>query len=152
MDCLALELTATDALWFCDCKWGVESSWETVPRPNMSVLKYMVLLNRDVPRAAQFYAHGLGLAVNVCTTRWAELQSGPCKIALMESPSNVELTKGYSPFLSFNVKDMDSTVLRLLSMGAELDGPIKYPPQGKVAALRCLDGHMLGLFEPNKPE
>lgn len=46
--------------------------------------------------------------------------------------SNVELTKGYSPFLSFNVKDMDSTVLRLLSMGAELDGPIKYPPQGKV--------------------
>ena len=52
----------------------------------MSILKYMVLLHTDVPRAAQFYAHGLGLAVNVCTTRWAELQSGPCKIALMEAP------------------------------------------------------------------
>ena len=46
--------------------------------------------------------------------------------------SNVELSNGYSPFLSFNVKDMDGTVLRLLSMGAELDGPIKHPPQGKV--------------------
>jgi hypothetical protein len=46
--------------------------------------------------------------------------------------SNVELSKGYSPFLSFNVEDMDGTVLRLLSMGAELDGPIKHPPQGKV--------------------
>lgn len=44
----------------------------------------------------------------------------------------MELSKGYSPFLSFNVKDMDGTVLRLLSMGAELDGPIKHPPQGKV--------------------
>ena len=44
----------------------------------------------------------------------------------------MELSKGYSPFLSFNVKDMDDTVLRLLSMGAELDGPIKHPPQGKV--------------------
>jgi hypothetical protein len=52
----------------------------------MAVLKYMVLLHRDVPRAAQFYSHGLGLAVNVCTKRWAELQSGPCKIALMEAP------------------------------------------------------------------
>lgn len=52
----------------------------------MSILKYMVLLHTDVPRAAQFYAHGLGLAVNVCTQRWAELQSGPCKIALMEAP------------------------------------------------------------------
>lgn len=114
------------------------------------MLKYLVLLHVDVPRAAQFYAHGLGLAVNVCTSKWAELQSGPCKIALMEAPSSVQLTKGYSPFLSFNVDDMDSTVVRLLSMGAELDGPIKYPPQGKVAAVRCLDGHMLGLFEPSQ--
>lgn len=47
----------------------------------------------------------------------------------------MQLTKGYSPFLSFNVDDMDSTVVRLLSMGAELDGPIKYPPQGKVTGL-----------------
>lgn len=52
----------------------------------MAVFKYLVLLHTDVPRAAQFYAHGLGLAVNVCTLRWAELQSGPCKIALMQAP------------------------------------------------------------------
>lgn len=114
----------------------------------MAVFKYLVLLHTDVLKAAQFYAHGLGLAVNVCTLRWAELQSGPCKIALMQAPSDLQVTKGYSPFLSFNVTDMDSTVMRLLSMGGELDGAIKHQPQGKVAAVRCLDGHMLGLFEP----
>lgn len=27
-----------------------------------------------------------------------------------------------------------------------------YFVDAQVAALRCLDGHMLGLFEPNKPE
>ena len=31
---------------------------------------------------------------------------------------------------------------------ALLHGPIKYPVQGKVAAVRAPDGHMLGLFEP----
>jgi hypothetical protein len=98
----------------------------------MAVFKYLVLLHTDVPKAAQFYAHGLGLAVNVCTLRWAELQSGPCKIALMQAPSDLQVTKGYSPFLSFNVTDMDSTVMRLLSMGGELDGAIKHQPQGKV--------------------
>ena len=42
---------------------------------------------------------------------------------------------------------MDSTVARLIGLGAELDGPIKYPPHGKVAALRSPDGHMIGLYE-----
>ncbi|XP_040862481.1 uncharacterized protein [Glycine max] len=32
--------------------------------------------------------------------------------------------------------------------GAELDGPIKYEVHGKVAAMRCIDGHVLGLYEP----
>ena len=41
-------------------------------------------------------------------------------------------TSGYSPFLQFDIEDMDSTIVRLLSMGAHLDGPIKYPAHGKV--------------------
>ncbi|ONK75830.1 uncharacterized protein A4U43_C03F21010 [Asparagus officinalis] len=36
----------------------------------------------------------------------------------------------------------------LAPLGAELDGPIKHEIHGKVAALRCIDGHMLGLYEP----
>ncbi len=39
---------------------------------------------------------------------------------------------GYSPFLCFDVQDMDATVVRLLQLGASLDGPIKYPAYGKV--------------------
>lgn len=72
--------------WFRVGGDEVERSWIVAEGERMAVLKYMVLLHRDVPRAAQFYSHGLGLAVNVCTKRWAELQSGPCKIALMEAP------------------------------------------------------------------
>jgi hypothetical protein len=49
-------------------------------------MKYVVLLNKDVPKAARFYAHGLGLAVTVCSERWAELRSGAFKIALMQAP------------------------------------------------------------------
>lgn len=44
---------------------------------------------------------------------------------------------------------MDQTIVRVLSMGGTLDGPIKYPAQGKVACVRAPCGHMLGLFEPN---
>ena len=84
--------------------------------------------------------------------------------------------------LSFTVPDINSTVSKLMALGAELDGPIKYEIHGKVsclyahnshiflyflgnilwhyisleflfvssqvAALRCIDGHMLGLYEP----
>ncbi|KAK9904314.1 hypothetical protein WJX75_009019 [Coccomyxa subellipsoidea] len=57
-------------------------------------------------------------------------------------------TCGYSPFLSFEVADLQDSVQRLLQLGATLDGPIKYPARGKVAVLRGPDGHMLSLFEP----
>ena len=42
---------------------------------------------------------------------------------------------------------MDSSITSLLQLGATLDGPIKYPPFGKVAAVRSPDGHMIGLYE-----
>ena len=39
---------------------------------------------------------------------------------------------GYSPFLSFEVIDLQSRVQSLLELGAVLDGPIKYAERGKV--------------------
>jgi hypothetical protein len=63
---------------------------------------------------------------------------------IREAPSTV----GYSPFLCFNVEQMDKVVYKCLQLGATLDGPIKYPPQGKIASLRAPDGHMIGIFEP----
>ena len=62
------------------------------------------------------------------------------------------MTTGYSPFLSFNVTDLDATVNKLLSLGAQLDGPIRYPAVGRTAALRAPDGHMIGLHEPADTE
>ncbi|GKV23219.1 hypothetical protein SLEP1_g32974 [Rubroshorea leprosula] len=48
--------------------------------------RWILQLHRDVPKAAKFYSQGLDFTVNVCTLRWAELQSGPLKLALMQSP------------------------------------------------------------------
>lgn len=42
---------------------------------------------------------------------------------------------------------MDSTIPKLMQLGAALDGSIRYEPYGKIAAVRSPDGHMLGLFE-----
>ncbi|KAI5648919.1 hypothetical protein M9H77_34924 [Catharanthus roseus] len=121
-------------------------------------LRWVLQLHKDVPKAAKLYSDGLGFTVNVCTLRWAELelQPGPLKLALMQSPTATKspnsenvVQKEYSSLLSFTVADISSTVTKLMALGAELDGPIKYEIHGKVAAMRCLDGHMLGLYEPH---
>ncbi|RVW43225.1 hypothetical protein CK203_015608 [Vitis vinifera] len=170
--------------------------------------RWILQLHKDVPRAARFYSEGLDFTINVCTLRWAELQSGPLKLALMQNQSQKvswevgsksgvqtkfgfflytwfmkedtfgvegclplfkagrgciinyikmqlltwfhsdhDMQKGYSSLLSFTVTDINSTVTKLMALGAELDGPIKYEIHGKVAAMRCIDGHMLGLYE-----
>jgi hypothetical protein len=50
--------------------------------------------------------------------------------------------------LNVQVKDLQATVQALLPLGAELDGAIRFTSEGKVAALRNPDGHMMSLFEP----
>ena len=58
------------------------------------------------------------------------------------------MSSGYSPFVSFDVDDMDTLVPSLLGLGAVLDGPVQYDTLGKVAALRSPDGLMIALREP----
>ncbi|KAI8024595.1 hypothetical protein LOK49_LG02G00192 [Camellia lanceoleosa] len=111
-------------------------------------LRWILQAHRDVPKAAKLYSEGLDFTINVCTLRWAELQSGPLKLALFYSPSEHGIQKGYSSILSFTVTDINNTVTKLMALCAELDGPIKYEIHGKVAAMRCVDGHMVGLYEP----
>ncbi|KAF5204031.1 Lactoylglutathione lyase / glyoxalase I family protein [Thalictrum thalictroides] len=113
----------------------------------MAAFRWVMQLHKDVPKAAHFYSEGLDFSIKVCTLRWAELESGPLKLALMQSNSDHDVQKGYSSHLSFTVTDINSTVTKLMSLGAELDGSIKYEIHGKVAAVR-MDGHMLGLYEP----
>lgn len=55
--------------------------------------RWILQLHKDVPKAARFYSEGLDFSINVCSLRWAELQSGSLKLALMHSPK-------YSSFFS----------------------------------------------------
>lgn len=71
------------------------------------------------------------------------------RLSIKAVESEAQLSHGYTPFLSFDVEDMDSVVARCAQMGAKLDGPIQYPAHGKVAVLRTPDGHMIGLYEPS---
>ncbi|KAG5070261.1 hypothetical protein JHK85_002638 [Glycine max] len=96
--------------------------------------RWILQLHKDVPKAARFYSEGLDFSINVCSLRWAELQSGSLKLALMHSPNEQATQKGYSSLLSFTVPDMNSTVTKLMALGAELDGPIKYEVHGKTTS------------------
>ncbi|KAL9180088.1 hypothetical protein ACHAXT_008058 [Thalassiosira profunda] len=124
----------------------------------------MVRGPNGVASAVNFYQNGLGMAVVRHTDEWAELACPAGASSNVATPpdtgnpnpadnTNFHLSiqasgAGYSPFLNFDVDDMDMTVARCVQMGANLDGPIQYPAHGKVAALRAPDGHMIGLYEP----
>lgn len=110
--------------------------------------------------AVNFYGNGLGLHVIRFTDDWAEIstvslssqeeapRSDIIKIHLKGVYNEAELSKGYSPILSFDVDDMESTITQCLQHGGNLDGPIQYPAHGKVATIRGPCGHMIGLYEP----
>ena len=76
---------------------------------------------------------------------------GGVGLALKAAAGEAQSTAGYSPFLAFQVPDLQAAVERLLGLGARLDGAIKYGPHGKTAALRAPDDHMLSLFESADP-
>lgn len=46
------------------------------------MLRQILLLQRDLPKAAKFYQEGLGLPVKVLTERWAEFDVGCTTLAL----------------------------------------------------------------------
>mmetsp|Transcript_2208 Transcript_2208/g.2650 ORF Transcript_2208/g.2650 Transcript_2208/m.2650 type:complete len:151 (+) Transcript_2208:92-544(+) len=131
----------------------------------------MVRGAEGVANAVNFYSNALSFHVIRHTDDWAELtcgisgsatytagstisnsapqtQSPQFRLSIKSVESEAQLSTGYSPFLSFDVDDMDSTVAKCAQMGASLDGPIQYPAHGKVAAIRSPDGHMIGLYEP----
>ena len=55
------------------------------------------------------------------------------------SYSDHDVQKGYSSLLSFTVTDINSTITKLMALGAELDGPIKYEIHGKVTVSVSID-------------
>ncbi len=111
----------------------------------------MVRGTEGLARATEFYRSGLGLKVVQVADDWAELECGNSfTISLNAVTNEPQVSTGYSPHLSFEVKDMDSIISKCLQKGGHLDGPIQYPAHGKVASLRSPDGHLIGLYEPAK--
>jgi catechol 2,3-dioxygenase-like lactoylglutathione lyase family enzyme len=111
-------------------------------------LTSIILLLRDVPRGLAFYRDGLGLAVRTSTATHACVAASPTlDLELTAASGEAQTCAGYSPFLTFEVDDMDAAVPRLLGLGAVLDGAITYKPYGRTAAVRSPDGHMVGLVE-----
>mmetsp|Transcript_20209 Transcript_20209/g.39645 ORF Transcript_20209/g.39645 Transcript_20209/m.39645 type:complete len:138 (+) Transcript_20209:166-579(+) len=129
-------------------------------------LSRVVLLMRDVKAGARFYGEqGVGLTTRFVAEEYAELAAVPpakfgdaslksasadhFALVLQQVEREADCSTGYSPILSFEVDDMDSTIQRIMMLGGRLDGPIKYPIEGKIASVRSPDGHMIGLFEAN---
>ena len=111
-----------------------------------------------VASSVNFYHNALGMTILRHTDEWAELSCGMntdaslaaaamFRLSIKAVESEAQLSRGYGPFLSFDVDDMDGAVARCATMGGHLDGPIQYPAHGKVAALRDPDGHMIALYE-----
>ena len=130
-------------------------------------LSRIVLLVRSgtVPASVNFYHHALGLPILRVTEEWAELSMSTTSNDTTKNPHDgvvlslqavsigqeSQLCVGYTPWITFTVSNLDTTITSCVQQGAHLDGPIQYPAHGKIALLRAPvnDNHMIGLYEPN---
>lgn len=119
----------------------------------LAQLSRLVLLVRGtegVSSAVYFYHKAVGLSIVRATDEWAELTAGPgVTLHIKAAHTEQQLSVGYSPWITFEVDNMDQTVAACAQAGGALDGPIQYPAYGKIAVLRTPDNHMIGLYEPS---
>ena len=108
--------------------------------------KHIMLMVKDIPGTVKFYSEGLGLEVVKSSPGWAELNAGGTTIALHGASENGQ--SGSSPILSFHVDDIHATIDALTERGATLQGNIREPSFGKVAAMLTPDGSILSLLQP----
>ncbi len=110
--------------------------------------KHIMLMVKDIPSSVQFYSEGLGLTVKMSSPGWAELDAQGTTIALHAANNNGQ--EGNPPILSFHVEDIQATLAHLEQLGAKLEGNIREPSFGKVAAVRSPDGTLLSLLQPTQ--
>jgi catechol 2,3-dioxygenase-like lactoylglutathione lyase family enzyme len=108
--------------------------------------KHVMLMVKNIPASVKFYSEGLGLPVKLSTPGWAEFDANGTTIALHAAESDANV--GSSPILSFHVDDIHAAIATLEKLGATLEGRIREPSFGKVAAIRTPDGHLLSLLQP----
>lgn len=109
--------------------------------------KHVMLMVPDVAASVKFFSEGLGLAVKMSSPGWAELDADGTTIAFHLARGQQEVAQ--SPILSFVVEDVVATVAALEELGATLNGEIREPSFGKVAAMNTPEGHMVSLLQPN---
>ena len=109
--------------------------------------KHIMLMVKDIPATVKFYSEGLGLKVITSSPGWAELDADGTTIALHAASENGQ--SGSSPILSFHVDDVYATIATLEKGGATLEGNVREPSFGKVAAMRTPDGSIVSLLQPN---
>ncbi|OYQ67341.1 hypothetical protein B9G53_01685 [Pseudanabaena sp. SR411] len=108
--------------------------------------RHIMLMIKDVTAAVKFYQEGLGLTVVNASPNMAELDANGTKIIIHGAENQAEV--GGSPILSFHVTDLQETIAKLESLGASLQGRVREPSFGKVAAMRSPEGHLLSLLQP----
>jgi len=109
--------------------------------------KHVMLMVPNVEASVKFFSEGLGLAVKMSSPGWAELDADGTTIALHLARGQQEVAA--SPILSFVVDDVEASVAALEGLGAKLNGDIREPSFGKVAAMNTPEGHMVSLLQPN---
>lgn len=109
--------------------------------------KHIMLMVKDISATVKFYSEGLGLKVIKSSPGWAELDADGTTIALHAASENGQ--SGSSPILSFHVDDVYATIANLEERGATLEGNVREPSFGKVAAMRTPDGSILSLLQPS---
>jgi catechol 2,3-dioxygenase-like lactoylglutathione lyase family enzyme len=129
----------------------------------LSRLVLMVRGQAGLASAVEFYHLGLGLPVLRFTDEWAELLAVPTShhhrhdssaaeaavtLALQATNIEAQLSIGYSPWITFEVTNMEERIAACTQAGAHLDGPLQHQAHGTVALLRTPDNHMIGLYQP----
>ena len=108
--------------------------------------RHVMLMVEDVLATVEFYQKGLGLTSKMATPAWAELEANGTIIALHATSEKPQT--GSSPILSFHVADVYTAIEDLEAIGAKLEGQVRQPSFGKIAAVRTPDGHLLSLLQP----
>ena len=108
--------------------------------------RHVMLMVEDLPAAVDFFHRGLGLPIKVLSPTWAELEANGTTITfhhVVEAPQT-----GDTPILSFHVTDVYGAIAQLEALGGSLEGRVREPSFGKVAAVRSPQGQLVSLLQP----
>ena len=120
-------------------------------------LDYTVLIVEDIDRALDFYIDILGIPLGHRADSYAQLRTGPTRLALytrdsmsetLNQPLEAPSPSAPSFEIGFIVEDVDVTYAELTAKGAESAAPPTTRPWGqRTAYLRDPDGHLVELVQ-----